>query len=125
MVLLLVQEKMRLRALASEHGDEISVLLRTVPRDLLLLLKTNDCLRSLETRLGAPLNTVAITARACARARGAFARENAPVAGRLRGWLERAAVEMRLAALAAALWAGRLLGQSAGGAGKPHLQAGG
>jgi aarF domain-containing kinase len=110
-----VQDKARLRRLAAEHGDEISLLLRTVPRDLLLLLKTNDCLRSLETRLSAPLNTVAITARACARARAAFEARDAPVRGRLRGWAERAAVEARLALLVAAVWLARRRGQAAPG----------
>lgn len=39
-----------------------------MPRALLLLLKANDCLRSIDAVLGRPLNTIAITARACSRA---------------------------------------------------------
>ena len=103
-----MQSKAKLRGLAREHGDEISLLLRTVPRDLLLLLKTNDCLRSLERRLSAPLNTVAITARACTRALAAFRAERAPVRGRVVGWVDRLSVEARLGLLALVLWCARL-----------------
>lgn len=39
-----------------------------MPRELLLLLKANDCLRSIDAVLGRPLNTIAITARACSKA---------------------------------------------------------
>lgn len=37
---------------------EIGDLLLRMPRPLLLLLKTNDCLRSVDNALGSPLNTV-------------------------------------------------------------------
>jgi aarF domain-containing kinase len=37
---------------------EIGDLLLRMPRPLLLLLKTNDCLRSVDGALGSPLNTV-------------------------------------------------------------------
>ena len=37
---------------------QIGDLLLRVPRPLLLLLKTNDCLRSVDNALGSPLNTV-------------------------------------------------------------------
>ncbi len=58
------------------------------PRPLLLLLKTNDCLRAVDYALGHPVNTFAITARECS---AALARE------RLRGApgpLARAAVAL-------------------------------
>lgn len=34
-----------------------------VPRELLLILKTNDCLRSVDKALGAPINNFVISAR--------------------------------------------------------------
>eukprot|EP00955_Chlamydomonas_euryale_P031498 330937-Chlamydomonas_euryale.AAC.6 len=39
-----------------------------IPRPLLLLLKTNDCLRAVDLALGQPVNTFIITARECTRA---------------------------------------------------------
>ena len=47
---------------------EIGDLLLRMPRPLLLLLKTNDCLRSVDNALGSPLNTVRAAPR-CAWAR--------------------------------------------------------
>lgn len=53
------------RAYASEHAGDINALLARLPRELLLLLKTNDCLRSLDRSLGvSPANSFAATAAA-------------------------------------------------------------
>ncbi|KAG2440507.1 hypothetical protein HYH02_010385 [Chlamydomonas schloesseri] len=60
----------------AKYGREISGLLQRMPRPLLLLLKTNDCLRSVDYALGQPVNNFVITARECS---AALARE------RLRG----------------------------------------
>lgn len=43
----------------SSAGD----VLRSVPREMLLMLKTNDCLRSIDASLGTPVNTFLVTAR--------------------------------------------------------------
>ena len=59
---------------AREYAAEIAAVLRAVPRDLLLILKTGDCLRGVDAGLGAPVNTLTVTARAAARA---IERENA------------------------------------------------
>lgn len=37
-------------------------MLRQIPRELLLILKTNDCLRSVDKSLGTPVNTFVISA---------------------------------------------------------------
>lgn len=63
-----MQDNSKLRGYAKQYHKEISDLLRRMPRELLLLLKANDCLRSIDVVLGRPLNTIAITARACSRA---------------------------------------------------------
>jgi hypothetical protein len=63
-----LQDNSKLRGYAKQYQNEISELLRRMPRELLLLLKANDCLRSIDVVLGRPLNTIAITARACSRA---------------------------------------------------------
>ena len=45
-----------------------ATILRNVPRELLLLLKTNDCLRAVDHSLGAPINTYVVMARRTSRA---------------------------------------------------------
>lgn len=57
-----------LQANAAIYARQIGDLLLRMPRPLLLLLKTNDCLRSVDLSLGAPVNTFVITARTCSRA---------------------------------------------------------
>ncbi len=51
-----------LRGYAQRYFFEIVRLLGEVPSDLLLLLKTNDCLRHLDRALGAPVNTAVVIA---------------------------------------------------------------
>lgn len=61
-------EKNMLQGYASIYARQIGDLLLRMPRPLLLLLKTNDCLRSVDLSLGAPVNTFVITAKTCSRA---------------------------------------------------------
>lgn len=46
-----------LQSYAQKYFKEIVHLLGQVPSDMLLLLKTNDCLRHLDRSLGTPINT--------------------------------------------------------------------
>lgn len=46
-----------LRHPTTRYYFEITELLNTVPREMLLLLKMNDCLRHIDRELGAPVNT--------------------------------------------------------------------
>lgn len=46
-----------LRGYAHRYFNDIMKLLVSVPSDLLLVLKTNDCLRHLDNSLGAPINS--------------------------------------------------------------------
>lgn len=94
-----VQERRQLQAYAQQYSAEISHLLLTVPRDLLLLLKTNDCLRSLEHRLAAPLNSLTATARACSMALAE--RDGLPA---WRRWGQAVRLEVQLWALRTHLW---------------------
>jgi hypothetical protein len=97
LLLTLQDDAARRRATHQRILNQVSMLLRTVPRDLLLLLRTDDCLRSLEYRLGVPLNTVATTARACTRARWARPPERRlRLRGRVAAALDRAQVELRI-----------------------------
>lgn len=44
---------------------EITELLNTVPREMLLLLKMNDCLRHIDRELGAPVNSSCVVLSGC------------------------------------------------------------
>lgn len=48
----LQSEESEIKSYASRYMSEINQLLSSVPRELLLILKTNDLLRSIETRMG-------------------------------------------------------------------------
>ena len=56
-------DKAETMANAKEWSDDIQAVLRKLPRELLLILKTNECLRAVDMALGAPVNNLAVTAR--------------------------------------------------------------
>lgn len=74
-------EKNMLQGYAAIYAKQISDLLLRMPRPLLLLLKTNDCLRSVDLSLGAPVNTFVITAKTCSRALAEMERQQSPGVG--------------------------------------------
>ncbi|KXZ42167.1 hypothetical protein GPECTOR_192g313 [Gonium pectorale] len=93
------------QAYMAAYGREISGLLQRMPRPLLLLLKTNDCLRSVDFALGEPVNTFVITARECS---AALARERlrgapGPLVRLAVAW-ERLQVEARMLAFELLVW---------------------
>lgn len=55
-------ESKMLQSYAKKYFKEIVGLLGAVPPELLLLLKTNDCLRHIDRKLGAPINTATVIA---------------------------------------------------------------
>lgn len=55
-------ENEMLRAYAKRYFKDIVGMLGQVDSEMLLLLKTNDCLRHLDKRLGAPINTAVVVA---------------------------------------------------------------
>mmetsp|Transcript_22379 Transcript_22379/g.37917 ORF Transcript_22379/g.37917 Transcript_22379/m.37917 type:complete len:581 (-) Transcript_22379:181-1923(-) len=55
-------EKEKMKTYAQRYIRQINQLMENVPSSLLLLLKTNDCLRCLDKEIGAPINTLAVTA---------------------------------------------------------------
>jgi hypothetical protein len=61
------QDRSRIQGFTQLNREAISNLLARVPRPLLLLLKTNDCLRSVDRMLGvkAGVSSIPATARAC------------------------------------------------------------
>ena len=48
----------KMRTYAQKYIRQINKLMEDVPSSLLLLLKTNDCLRCLDAEIGAPVNTL-------------------------------------------------------------------
>jgi len=58
-------EKAKLQQLAQTYHKEITEVLHHVNRDLLLVFKVNDFLRTLQNQLGTPIKTVEITAKYC------------------------------------------------------------
>lgn len=100
-----VEDARRVAADARHYAPEIVRVLRAMPPNLLLLLKTNDNLRTVDLALGTPINTLAVTARYTQRAlnaerwrtaRGALGALRAAAAN----LLETAEMELHLATLA-------------------------
>eukprot|EP00897_Mesotaenium_endlicherianum_P008641 jgi/Mesen1/7805/ME000408S06903 len=71
-------ERAELQLNAKRYAREITELLARLPRVVLLLLKTNDCLRAVDNALGAPINTFVITGRQCTHALAEIQRAEAP-----------------------------------------------
>lgn len=98
-------EREALQHQASLFAKQISDLLQRLPPPLLLLLKTNDCLRAVDMSLGQPVNTLVITARECTRALADLQRRERPGWG---SWLAARVdvlrVELMMAALRLAAW---------------------
>ncbi|GLC72431.1 hypothetical protein PLESTF_001246800 [Pleodorina starrii] len=106
---LAVQRTPQTRQVAQQYmatySREITSLLQRMPRPLLLLLKTNDCLRSIDFALGEPVNTFVITARECS---AALARERlrgapGPLVRLAVAW-ERLRVEARMLGFELMVW---------------------
>jgi aarF domain-containing kinase len=94
------QEKEEIQEFVGQHAQEIGSLLGKLPRELLLLLKTNDCLRSVDKELGAGYNSFMVTARECVRALNADRQAKQPgVRSRVRSIIERTKLEGRLQAM--------------------------
>jgi aarF domain-containing kinase len=100
------EDKAKTAAYVSQYSNEINEILGQIPHELLLLLKTNDCLRAVDHALGSPVNTFTIMSRYCVKAVQA---ENAKTDDGWTAWgqntLERWYLEMRLSALSWMAWA--------------------
>ncbi len=96
------KEKEEIQEFVGQHAHEIGSLLGKVPQELLLLLKTNDCLRAVDKELGAGYNnTFVVTARECVKAINRHREEMHPgsLKSRLASWRDRLHLEMRLQAM--------------------------
>lgn len=94
-----------LQGYAQIYARQIGDLIMRMPRPLLLLLKTNDCLRSVDLSLGQPVNTFVITARECTRALADMEWERKPSVGTwLHGQVDMWRVEFIMLAMRAMTW---------------------
>ncbi|KAK9127997.1 hypothetical protein Syun_016794 [Stephania yunnanensis] len=99
-------ERSELQMYASQYFLEISELLRRLPRVILLLLKTNDCLRAVNNSLmqGSSLQTYFITARASSEAIIEAKIRKWSFLSALSIWLEEILLEVRLLSMEVAMW---------------------
>jgi aarF domain-containing kinase len=81
-------DKAVIRAYVNQFIHKIFGLLDTIPREMLLLLKMNDCLRHIDYSLGSPTNTIVVCGQYAARAVYADnLRQNPSFLGVLRAWI--------------------------------------
>ncbi|GLJ21461.1 hypothetical protein SUGI_0395900 [Cryptomeria japonica] len=99
------EDRSELQMYASQYFVQISELLKRLPRVILLLLKTNDCLRAVDHALGASVNTYTIIGRvsSAAVAEMELLQEDS-ILSRLNFYLMMLEVEVRLLFLRVASW---------------------
>lgn len=104
-------DRSELQMYASQYFPQISELLRRLPRVILLMLKTNDCLRAINNALlqGSSLETFFIIGKVSSEAViEAKLMRSKSIFTRLSVWLEEIFLEARFVGLQAALWLLRL-----------------
>lgn len=107
------EDKTLIRSYAQRYYFEIVEILNSVPREMLLLLKMNDCLRHIDRELGAPVNSSLVTAEEAVKA---LLREELKAGAREGGragwgrkvwaWWDYVRCEARIKTYLAWLWAG-------------------
>eukprot|EP00252_Welwitschia_mirabilis_P003592 TRINITY_DN1364_c0_g1_i5.p1 TRINITY_DN1364_c0_g1~~TRINITY_DN1364_c0_g1_i5.p1 ORF type:complete len:229 (+),score=35.63 TRINITY_DN1364_c0_g1_i5:113-799(+) len=99
------EDRLERQMYASKLVKEITELLRRLPRVLLLLLKTNDCLRAVDRALGATVNTYVIIGRISSTAAAELELSKSSSAwSRVHIYLEKLEVEVRLLLLQLTAW---------------------
>jgi aarF domain-containing kinase len=91
------EDQAKIGGYVQKYAQHIGEILNRVPRQMLLLFKTNDCLRHSDRMLGCPVNTFLTTARMCVRAL-AVEEQRAKPGWRswMRGLLARLRVELQI-----------------------------
>lgn len=110
------EDKTLIRSYAQRYYFEITELLNTVPREMLLLLKMNDCLRHIDRELGAPVNSSLITAEESVKAllRDELQRRPSSLGRRVRAWWDFCKVELRIHTYLYITWAASLVRRGGG-----------
>lgn len=90
-------DKAMIQGYAQRFLKDIFGLLSTVPRQMLLLLKMNDCLRHIDYTLGSPLNNLVAAGKYASKAVYVNERKNAnSLGGHFRAWLDYVRVMFRI-----------------------------
>uniref|UniRef100_A0A803P178 ABC1 atypical kinase-like domain-containing protein n=1 Tax=Cannabis sativa TaxID=3483 RepID=A0A803P178_CANSA len=98
-------DRSELQMYASQYFPQISELLRRLPRVILLMLKTNDCLRSVNNALESSLETFLIIGRISSEAViEAKLLESKSLLVRLNVWIDEILLDARLFGMQVALW---------------------
>ncbi|XP_057980529.1 putative ABC1 protein At2g40090 isoform X2 [Malania oleifera] len=98
-------DRSELQTYASQYFSQITELLRRLPRVILLMLKTNDCLRAVNNSLGSSLETFLIIGKISSEAIVEAKRlQSKSLLRRISIYLEEILLEARLFGMQIALW---------------------
>lgn len=91
-------DKAVIRGYAKRFLKEIFLLLGTLPRQMLLLLKMNDCLRHIDYALGSPTNTLVVAGSYASKAvyKERLKEKNSSMSSRISLWLDYMKVLFRI-----------------------------
>ena len=84
-----------IRGYAQRYIKDIVRMLDIVPRQMLLIFKMNDCLRSIDTKLGSPVNNLVVAGRYASK-RVYESESSGGVLRLLRSWLSYVHVLLRV-----------------------------
>lgn len=108
-------EAREVKDFASRHIDLINAVLRSVPREMLLLFKTNDLLRGIEASLGTRHMAKSFVTMAQCCVRGIYSRKlqeaNLSTSDRMRLWLEKWLYLVRISVNQWMRWFGLVLSE--------------
>lgn len=90
-------DKAMIQGYAQVFIKDIFGMLSTLPRQMLLLLKMNDCLRHIDYTLGSPTNTLVAAGKYASRALYEYQMQHAEtVGGRVHAWFDYIRVMLRI-----------------------------
>jgi aarF domain-containing kinase len=100
-----------IRGYAKQFLSEIFVLLGVLPRQMLLLLKMNDCLRHIDMALDSPTNTLVIAGKYASKALYLHDWHESRdfLSGRMKAWLDYMRVLMRINFYNFGVWLSRTI----------------
>lgn len=98
-----------IRGYAKQFMKDIFVLLGTLPPQMLLLLKMNDCLRHIDFALGSPANTLVIAGKFASKAVYEQQQTSTSVKGRMSAWIQYMKVLVRIQIYDLGIWLRRTL----------------
>lgn len=104
-------DKAVIRGYAKQFLGDIFVLLGTLPPQMLLLLKMNDCLRHIDFALGSPTNTLVIAGKYASRAVHEYDQANKSIMIRWTSWLNYMTVMFRIQVYELGIWMTSLTGR--------------